>query len=38
MKKIVYVTRNWSKLMSAKKILEPLGIEVENVKMCCIKE
>lgn len=33
MKKIVYVTGNWSKLMSAKNILEPLGIEVENVKM-----
>ena len=33
MKKITYVTGNWSKLMSAKNILEPLGIEVDNVKM-----
>lgn len=33
MKKITYVTGNWSKIMSAKKILEPLGIEIDNVKM-----
>ena len=33
MKKIVYVTGNWSKIMSAKNILEPLGIEVDNIKM-----
>ena len=33
MKKITYVTGNWSKLLSAKQILEPLGIEVCNVKM-----
>jgi len=33
MKKIVYVTGNWSKILSAKQILEPLGIEVEQVKM-----
>jgi len=33
MKKITYVTGNWSKIMSAKQILEPLGIEVDNVKM-----
>ena len=33
MKKIVYVTGNWSKIMSAKNILEPLGIEVNNIKM-----
>lgn len=33
MKKIIYVTGNWSKIMSAKNILEPLGIEVDNVKM-----
>ena len=33
MKKITYVTGNWSKIMSAKNILEPLGIEVDNVKM-----
>ena len=31
--KIVYVTGNWAKVKSAKNILEPLGIEVENVKM-----
>lgn len=31
--KITYVTGNWSKIMSAKNILEPLGIEVDNVKM-----
>lgn len=33
MKKITYVTGNWSKIMSAKQILEPLGIEVNNIKM-----
>lgn len=33
MKKITYVTGNWSKIASAKQILEPLGIEVDNVKM-----
>ena len=33
MKKVTYVTGNWSKIMSAKNILEPLGIEVDNVKM-----
>ena len=33
MKKITYVTGNWSKILSAKKILEPLGFEVDNVKM-----
>ena len=33
MKKITYVTGNWSKIMSAKQILEPLGIEVDNIKM-----
>ena len=31
MKKITYVTGNWSKIMSAKQILEPLGIEVDNI-------
>ena len=31
MKKITYVTGNWSKIMSAKNILEPLGIEVDNI-------
>ena len=33
MRKITYVTGNWSKILSAKQILEPLGIEVSNVKM-----
>lgn len=33
MAKITYVTGNWYKIMSAKKILEPLGIEVNNIKM-----
>lgn len=33
MKKITYVTVNCSKIMSANQILEPLGIEVDNVKM-----
>ena len=31
--KITYVTGNWSKILSAKKILEPLGISVSNVKL-----
>lgn len=33
MKKIIYVTGNKSKLYSAKQILEPLGFEIDNVKM-----
>jgi len=33
MKKIIYVTGNWAKLASAKKFLEPLGFEIENVKL-----
>lgn len=33
MTKITYVTGNWSKILSAKQILEPLGIEVDNIKM-----
>ncbi len=33
MKKITYVTGNWSKVLSAKKILKPLGFEDNNVKM-----
>lgn len=33
MKKITYVTGNWAKIQSAKQKLEPLGIEVNNVKM-----
>ena len=31
--KITYVTSNWSKVKSAKQILEPLGIEVDNVNI-----
>jgi hypothetical protein len=31
--KITLVTGNWAKLAQAKKILEPLGHEVTNVKM-----
>lgn len=33
MKKITYVTGNWTKILSARQILEPLGFEVEQVKM-----
>jgi len=33
MKKITYVTGNWAKIKSAKLFLEPLGIEVVNVKI-----
>ena len=33
MNKITYVTGNWAKISSAKQILEPIGIEVDNVKM-----
>ena len=33
MKKITYVTGNCAKIMSAKQILEPLGIEIDNIKM-----
>ena len=32
-KKITYVTGNWAKLASAKQALEPLGYEVDNIKM-----
>ena len=31
--KITYVTGNWAKILSARQILEPLGIEVDQVKM-----
>lgn len=31
--KITYVTGNWAKLKSAQQILEPLGFEIDNVKM-----
>ena len=33
MKKIKYVTGNWAKILSARQRLEPLGYEVEQVKM-----
>ena len=33
MKKITYVTVNWAKISSARQILEPLGYEVDNIKM-----
>ena len=33
MKKITYVTGNWYKIMCARSILEPLGFEVDNIKM-----
>ena len=33
MKKITYITCNWAKVDSAKSILEPLGYEVDNIKM-----
>ncbi len=32
-KKITFVTGNWAKLASAKQALEPLGYEVDNIKM-----
>ena len=33
MKEITYVTGNWAKIDSAKQILEPLGYQVNNIKM-----
>lgn len=33
MKKITYVTGNWAKITSAKQLLEPLGVKIDNVKM-----
>ena len=33
MKKITYVTGNWAKIASAKQALEPLGYEVDNIKL-----
>ena len=33
MRKITYVTGNWAKVLSAKQTLEPLGFEVDQVKM-----
>lgn len=32
-KKITYVTGNWAKIQSARQALEPLGYEIDNVKM-----
>ena len=32
-KKIIYITGNWAKVASAKQFLEPLGYEIENIKM-----
>ena len=31
--KITYVTGNWAKIKSAKQFLEPLGIEIDNIKI-----
>lgn len=33
MKKITYVTNNWAKIESSKKALEPLGYEVDHIKI-----
>ena len=35
--KITYVTGNWAKIEVAKKFLNPLGIEIDNVKMDTIE-
>jgi len=35
--KITYVTGNESKIMAAKQFLEPLGIEIDNIKMDTIE-
>lgn len=32
-KNITYVTGNWAKILSARQILEPLGFEIEQVKL-----
>lgn len=37
MKKITYVTGNWAKILSARQMLEPLGFEVDNIKMDTIE-
>lgn len=37
MKEITYVTGNWSKIMSAKEILEPLGFKINNEKLNLIE-
>ena len=33
MKTITYVTGNWAKIASAKQALEPLDVQVDNVKL-----
>lgn len=33
MNKITYVTGNWAKIASAKQALEPIGYEIDNIKM-----
>lgn len=33
MKSITYVTGNWTKIASAKQVLDPLGIEIDNVNI-----
>lgn len=35
--KITFVTGNWAKLKSAQMILEPLGFEIDNIKMDTIE-
>lgn len=37
MKTITYVTGNWAKVESAKQALEPLGYEINNIKMDTIE-
>jgi len=37
LKTITYVTGNWAKIESAKKALEPLGYEINNIKMDTIE-
>ena len=37
MREITYVTGNWAKIDSAKQILEPLGYQVNNIKMDTIE-
>ncbi len=32
-KKITYVTGNWAKIASAKQILNPIGYEIDNIKL-----
>ena len=32
-KKITYVTGNWAKIESARQVLEPLGYQIDNIKI-----